>query len=332
MRPIQVLLAMIEPVLGRFQVQIERVFWNAAEPGQASFGIAPEALYAVDLVTLSRELLLPMLHLEMLVEAQVHEFMVAARHRCGAPGGGLLCRGWPLAAPLLLALGIMPPIDHIATLEQAEDDRCPRSRGPPCCLCVVARNTTSQAPDLFQGQLLLTCAANNRRMRRRSHSKFDRNSGRAGPLRPVRSRAKHRTGYRNWPSLNLERWNNSSFQPAMTADDCYPGAGSLRGATPGPFRACSLKLKSPAGARSRRPRITQSSVGQSLKSLSWNRRPRRCSAQGRHSRSGPAMCLIQRSSCTMKSFGSGCSQIAATRNLNMLQIAATYSRPAYWAF
>lgn len=62
---------MIEAKFCLFEVEIEGASGHAAEPGQTTLSQAPEAFYAVDVVELLSEDVLPVLDPEVLVEAQI---------------------------------------------------------------------------------------------------------------------------------------------------------------------------------------------------------------------------------------------------------------------
>ena len=67
---------MIEPELGLLQVQVKRRVRDAVELGQAAFGVAPEALDAVDVARASRELVSAMMDPQMLFVTDVHQPVV----------------------------------------------------------------------------------------------------------------------------------------------------------------------------------------------------------------------------------------------------------------
>lgn len=69
---------MVKPELTLLEVQVERVVADAVELRQASLGEAPEALNAVDVSPAVYELVLPMLHPEVLLITDVDQTVIAS--------------------------------------------------------------------------------------------------------------------------------------------------------------------------------------------------------------------------------------------------------------
>ena len=113
---------MVEAKLCLFEVEVEGMSWNSAEPCKTSFRQAPEAFDSVDVIALPSELVLAVFDPEVLVKAQVDEPVVTCpaigvEHRaeaCSATNHSLQ-RGFG---------GVRHDrrVDLVAALEEAEDD------------------------------------------------------------------------------------------------------------------------------------------------------------------------------------------------------------------
>jgi hypothetical protein len=176
---------MVEAELSFFEMDVEGMFGNAAEPGQASFGKTPEALDAIDVVALPSELVVPVFHPEVLVETQIHQPMVAGpaigvEHRAEARSAAdhRLQRGFA-------GVGHDGRVDLITTLEQAEDDGFAATAAAH--LSAHALGTKVRFVKLqhtFQGRLLLAsrCDLSAHAQKDRIH-RANRNADHAGRLR-----------------------------------------------------------------------------------------------------------------------------------------------------
>ena len=113
---------MVKAELGFFEVQREGGFGHSMEPGQAVFGVTPEALDAIDVVGAESELIIAMVHSSVLVIAEFDQTIVAAPgigmhhglQRCFAANDGLQCGFGGIWHDLR--------IDLIPSFQQAEDD------------------------------------------------------------------------------------------------------------------------------------------------------------------------------------------------------------------
>ena len=71
-------MAVIEPVLSLFEVQIERVAGHPIELDQPALGIAPEALNAIDMRRVASKLIVAMVDTQVFVKAHIDQAVVAA--------------------------------------------------------------------------------------------------------------------------------------------------------------------------------------------------------------------------------------------------------------
>ncbi len=72
----------IEPEFCFLEVQIERVFGHSIELHQASFGITPKALNAVDMDRATRKLIVAVIDPQVLVKANINQPIVATPATC----------------------------------------------------------------------------------------------------------------------------------------------------------------------------------------------------------------------------------------------------------
>ena len=126
---------MIEPILAFLQMQIEGAIGDAIELLKPALGKAPEALYSIDVMLATSELILTMIDPEVLCIADINQAVITApavrvddRFSGHATADNGLQSG-------LLAVGHNLRVDTAVTFEDAEDN------------CFATSSTTALASD-----------------------------------------------------------------------------------------------------------------------------------------------------------------------------------------
>jgi len=126
-RPVEVITSRVEPELALFQVQVEGGFSHATEPGEASFGETPEALNAVDVGLPFGELVPAVIDSQVLAITDIDQAVVAAPFVGVDHALGFHFAAYDRLQRGFGAVGHDLSVDLAIALEDAEDDRLPRS-------------------------------------------------------------------------------------------------------------------------------------------------------------------------------------------------------------